>query len=635
MFDPQDKLRIEVYPQDNSLVLIPYRIGEDGQRTVQGLSHYAMYGWPGKVIGARRVQNHYIAPFSDETVRAIQEWSPESVEWQGEALRLTAVRRALSLHQREELASLISQYKDTGEIPAQAAAIPDPEGVQLKPFQKLGAYIVKESEFFGIWFEQGCGKTATMLAGMAESAKDRENKETPLKVLGLIPPNLLLNWERETGKFLTVPATVHSVPNGAPTRRMLSILEKGAESQSSGHDVFLTLISYDSVGSLINGLKFVPWDIIFVDESHGLKNMATNRAKTIVEELAYGFPNAKKFTLTGTPINNTLADLYGQFEFQSRGLSGHSDFTSFKDAYTNVVALGKGRKVEIAGKNANIGARLTQKIATNAFVVKKKDVLSELPDKMFSVRGVEMTDEQGRAYDTLRTQLVLQHETYEGKSLTVNHVLTQLLRLTQITSGFVSYDPEIDETGCPISDRQLEYFADNPKLAELVNIIEEMEPEEKAVVWVTHQPMYDRIIDNIFLSGNGVVEYTGRVPTADRQHAVDQFNNNPLVRFMVANPRSAGTGLNLLGYNVADPGDTNCAKHINFSLNWSWAGRAQSIDRSHRQGTRVPLEIIDLIVPHSIDSAILKVLEQKGRLADSVTSIDVKEVLQLLKGKLI
>lgn len=633
LLQPDEWLRVELNSEDE-LNLIPFVMGPEGKPIQKELGWYANYGWAQQIIGKSRIQNYWNCPLNDAAALALDEWPAERIQWQGDRVKLAVQARKLSLRVREKVAELIANYKKYNVIPAAADAIKSRPGITLNPFQKLGAYVIKNAPNWGIWFEQGCGKTPTLITGACECARDRADKTKPYKVLGIVPPNLLLNWCREIPRFSTCRGVVADLVGTVP-KRTIDMLE----AMNLGHrlqvDYVWCLISSDSVSGFVNALKYITWDFIYVDESHGIKDPKAKRTQAVTEEIGYGNPQARKYTLTGTPVNNSLGDLYQQLEFMEKGRSGFSSHTQFKESFSSTFKTRKG--IILEGKQSNIDKRLQEMIAKTAFIVKKKDVLKDLPEKMFSVRGIEMTAQQMSAYKMLRDQLILEANEelgMNGGSLMVNHILTKLLRLTQITAGFVSWDPETDEDGNPIGERVLEHFSPNNKIAEMLNVVSDMEDTEKAIIWCTLEPTYDRVKDALELAGHKVVEYTGRVTSRSaRQAAEDAFNLDPSVRFMVANPKSAGTGLNLLGYDKLNPSSsvTNCTKHINFSLNWSWAQRAQAMDRSHRQGTRAPLEIIDLIATNTIDQIMLEALEAKAAMAEELASIDVRKILDSLK----
>jgi len=254
---------------------------------------------------------------------------------------------------------------------------------------------------------------------------------------------------------------------------------------------------------------------------------------------------------------------------------------------------------------------------------------------MYDVIEVEMTPEQTEYYAKLQKQLALEIkadlEAAEAagrpKQLTVNNILTKLLRLAQITSGFITWDPHYDDDGNIVEDRQVDRLDPNPKIEELVEQLKYKGPNDKTIVWACWVQDIRSIAARLTLEGIKCVTYYGSTPDKEREAIERSFNEDPTVKVLIGNPAAGGTGLNLLGYDYwnEQPLTTNANHVIYYSQNWSMTARSQSEDRAHRRGTRRPVRYTDLTVPGTIDEEIRVRVLQKKKVALAIQ--DVRDIL--------
>jgi SNF2 family DNA or RNA helicase len=342
--------------------------------------------------------------------------------------------------------------------------------------------------------------------------------------------------------------------------------------------------------------------------------------------------------LTGTPISNTPLDLYALFEFLSEGGSGFQSWKAFKDFYGVFDQTGDGYAKLVGIQNLPF---MKERLTRTAFIVTKKEALPWLPDKVFDVMEAEMSTAQQDAYDSLARELAYsvedQLDRSGNKAITIQNVLTQLLRLAQITCGFIKWDAVIDEaTGEVLREARLEYFPECPKLETLVECLREKGPDEKTIVWSCFVPTIRQVSERLTAEGIRHVTYWGETTEEAREEAERQFNCEPECRVFLGNQGAGGTGLNLLGYppHEGDGVTTDCNHHIYYAVDWSFIKRDQSGSRNHRRGTRVQVRETDLVVPESIDEDIRVRVGEKKLLAMEVS--DVREILgTILAGLLV
>ena len=212
--------------------------------------------------------------------------------------------------------------------------------------------------------------------------------------------------------------------------------------------------------------------------------------------------------------------------------------------------------------------------------------------------------------------------------LVVRCILTKLLRLAQITSGFIVFNPVYDVNGDVESAGSIDRLDPNPKVERLVEILKEKGPNQKTIVWSCWVQDIKTIASRLELEGIDAVTYYGGTSDADRDIAVARFNNDPACKVFIGNPAAGGTGLNLRGYDPDKESSTNCDHVIYFSQNWSMVSRSQSEDRVHRRGTRVNVRITDLCIPGTIDEEIRTRVTDKRNVAYQMQ--DIRNILRIL-----
>ena len=220
---------------------------------------------------------------------------------------------------------------------------------------------------------------------------------------------------------------------------------------------------------------------------------------------------------------------------------------------------------------------------------------------MYTRREVELTDEQDQAYATMKSAALAQ---LKGKMATAPHVLTQLMRLHQITCGHLKND---DETITEIK---------NNRLKELLNLLEEV--EGKVIIWANY--IYD--IKNIVKAisdeygPESIVEYYGNISAEQRQKNIEKFQDpNSKARFFIGNPQTGGYGITLTAANTV----------IYYSNGYDLEKRLQSEDRAHRIGQNKSVTYIDLIAPKTVDEKIVKALRKKMNIANEIMDEDFRE----------
>ena len=337
--------------------------------------------------------------------------------------------------------------------------------------------------------------------------------------------------------------------------------------------------------------------LIAVDESTTIKTPKAARTRNIIS-----IANLAKYRriLTGSPITKSPLDLYTQCKFLNEHLLGFSSYYSFQNRYACMVDKWfGGRKVSVIKSYQRLD-ELSKSIEPFSYRVLKEDCL-DLPDKIYIRREIELTEEQLKMYQSMK---IVAMAALKGKVVKAPHVLTQLMRLHQITCGHV-----MTETG-EIVD------IENNRLKELINILEEV--ESKVIIWSHYTHDIRKISAELrkIYGEDSVVEYYGKTDSEIRQESIDRFQDpRSPVRFFVGNPQTGGYGITL----------TAASTVIYYSNGYDLEKRLQSEDRAHRIGQKKSVTYIDLIAEKTVDEKIVKALRKKINIASEVLGEDLKE----------
>jgi len=302
--------------------------------------------------------------------------------------------------------------------------------------------------------------------------------------------------------------------------------------------------------------------------------------------------------MTGSPVTKNPLDLYSQCEFLSPWLLNFASYYSFRNRYAEMKTIHiSGRSIQVVDKFKNLG-ELSEILKNFSYRVLKEDCL-DLPPKNWTKRHITLSPEQRKIYTQMK-ETALAH--LNGKQATTMTVLTQLMRLHQITCGHFTAD---DGSTQPIA---------NNRLNELINALDEL--EGKAIIWAHYQ--YDireiiRVIVEKYGPGS-VVDYYGLTPQDERQPNIKKFQDDPKCRFLVGTPSTGGYGITLTAANTV----------IYYSNGYDLEKRLQSEDRAHRIGQKKNVTYVDIIAEDTVDEKIVKALRTKINIASQVLGEELK-----------
>jgi len=337
--------------------------------------------------------------------------------------------------------------------------------------------------------------------------------------------------------------------------------------------------------------------LIAVDESTTIKTPTAKRTKAI---LALGKLAKYKRILTGSPVTKSPLDLYTQCGFLDEELLGFSSYYTFRNRYATMLDRNfGGRRVQIIGGYKRLD-ELAKILKPFSYRCLKEECL-DLPEKTYIEREVELTDEQKKTYSTMKAAALA---SLKGKMATAPHVLTQLMRLHQITCGHLKND---DDTITELKSN---------RISSLMELLEEV--NGKVIIWANYVYDIKQIVAAIGkkYGEDSIVQYYGAIPSEMRQKYIETFQDpESKARFFVGNPQTGGYGITLTAANTV----------VYYSNGYDLEKRLQSEDRAHRIGQKNLVTYVDLIAPKTVDEKIRKALRKKINIATEIMGEELRE----------
>tara|TARA_R110002012_G_scaffold111223_2_gene256077 strand:- start:299 stop:1729 length:1431 start_codon:yes stop_codon:yes gene_type:complete len=336
--------------------------------------------------------------------------------------------------------------------------------------------------------------------------------------------------------------------------------------------------------------------LVAIDESTTIKNPKAKRTKNITD-----LSHLAKYRriMTGSPVTKNPLDLYSQCEFLHPYLLDFTSYYAFRNRYAEMKTLHMhGRQIQIVSNFKNLG-ELSDTLKNFSYRVLKEDCL-DLPDKIYIKRNISLTTEQQKVYKSMKEKALA---ILNGKQVTSVSVLTQLMRLHQITCGhFVADDGSVQEVK-------------SNRLNELMDVLEEI--EGKAIIWAHYQHDIKKIIKSIEkVHGPGsVVDYYGLTAQEHRQPNIKKFQEDDKCRFLVGTPQTGGYGITLTQANTV----------VYYSNGYDLEKRLQSEDRAHRIGQKKSVTYVDIMAEETVDEKIVKALRKKINIASEVLGEDLRD----------
>ena len=470
---------------------------------------------------------------------------------------------------------------------------------KTKPYQhQLDALEASwDKENFAYFMEMGTGKSKVLL----DNAAVLYDKGLINGLLLIAPKGVYKNWyDSEIPTHLPdhIEKKVVLWKTSDKSKKQQQILNTMFETGTDFHILIMNVESFSKGDGIKFAQKFLMCHkaMIAIDESTTIKTPTSNRTKSILSlrELA-----KYRRILTGSPVTKSPLDLFSQCQFLDPWLLNHQSYYTFKARYavTKKIEV-QGRRVEIVVGYRNL-AELSEKIKPFSKRILKEDCL-DLPAKSFIKHTVELTKEQKKVYEQMKKEAIA---FLDGKMQSTATVMTQLMRLHQITCGhFTADDGTIKDLPCS-------------RLTELMSILENV--EGKAIIWSHYTHDVKRIINKIkeVYGDDSVVDYYGATDSDQRSINIKRFQTDDNCRFFVGTTHTGGYGITL----------TAGSTMIYFSNGYDLEKRQQSEARIDRIGQTKKMTYIDIMSQDTIDEHIVKALRNKVNIANKIMGEEYKE----------
>ncbi|MPM26408.1 hypothetical protein SDC9_72909 [bioreactor metagenome] len=459
----------------------------------------------------------------------------------------------------------------------------------LREYQKVGYNWFKTLEYLGfggiLGDEMGLGKTVQTIA-FVSSCKNT-------KTLIVTPTSLVYNWVEEFEKFS--PSCKVVAVSGSPEERELIIrnLEE--------FDVIIT--SYNLLKRDLNLYDRIEFYNVVIDEAQNIKNPHSQNAIAVKE-----IKGKNKFALTGTPIENSLMELWSIFDFIMPGYL--YDEKRFSVRYHKKLK----ESPEILDELRKL---------VNPFILRrrKSDVIKELPEKIEKTLRVNLSDEQKKIYNIYAKYAVelmekkVRDEEFQNSKI---EILSYITKLRQIC-----LDPKV---------LMNDYEGDSGKIEALVELLHKgIDEGHRILIFSQFTSVLKNIGSRISSEGITYSYLDGAVPLEKRMNMVKSFNQGENSVFLIS-LKAGGTGLNLTSADIV----------IHFDPWWNPAVEDQATDRAHRIGQENVVEVIKIIAKGTIEEKILQLQEEKKKLisellgdelsvGEGFSSLSEEEILELFK----
>ena len=466
------------------------------------------------------------------------------------------------------LGTLLKNLRQPGTMKKEK--VPSGLNADLRSYQQIGfqwlCYMSKLGFGSCLADDMGLGKTLQVIAFLTWLFK----KNKTANVLLIVPASLLGNWAKEIDKFS--PGLPYRILHG-----------KGSETHDAEYrakEIFLNITTYQMVLRM-ESLSERKVDCLILDEAQAIKNPGTKQTRAIKK-----IPAAQRIAMTGTPIENELANLWSLFDFLNKGLLGSSK--EFDDFAKSLSGHSEGYQ------------KLRNMISP--FILRRlksdKKIIADLPDKVEKIEYVSLSQKQIVLYRKQVSELEKELAMAKGMKRK-GMVLSTITKLKQI---------------CNHPDQflgQENYLAKESGKFELLKTLCETiyEKRERVLVFTQYKeiiPYLDRFLKGIF-GCDGLVIHGGVAPQK-RQTLVDEFNGEDYVPYMILSLKAGGTGLNLTSANHV----------IHFDRWWNPAVENQATDRAYRIGQNRSVIVHKFVDSGTIEEKIDAMINDKVELAENV-----------------
>lgn len=486
----------------------------------------------------------------------------------------------LAIEKADSFKSHLDKFQtvETTEFPVPAGMNAALRQYQIQGYQWLRT--LNQYGFSGILADDmGLGKTLQMITYLTSMPRHSLN-------LVVCPSSVLLNWEQEIRRFSPSLNVVTLTGSKSWRMRLLEDIE--------GVDILVT--SYDYLRRDLSALEELSFETVVLDEAQYIKNHNTQNSKSVKR-----LKSRQRFALTGTPIENSLAELWSIFDFLMPGYL--YSYSYFREYFEGPIIKEDDNAVSLQLK------RLVQPFILRRL---KRDVLQDLPEKTEMNMLIDFSDEERRLYYAnlaqvnLELQDVLQAD--QGNDVQILAMLTRLRRLC-----------------CEPRTIYENIKHPSSKMEAVIGFISSLKEDgKKVLLFSSFTSVLDLIAEELIQQGISYRMIDGRVDKQKRQERIQEFQEGDVDVFLIS-LRAGGTGINLTAAEVV----------IHFDPWWNISAQNQATDRAYRIGQQNNVLVYRFIMKGSIEEKIQRLQEKKKVLTDTFVEGSEGSIITMSKADIL
>eukprot|EP00178_Gracilaria_changii_P024636 TRINITY_DN743_c0_g3_i1.p1 TRINITY_DN743_c0_g3~~TRINITY_DN743_c0_g3_i1.p1 ORF type:complete len:1880 (+),score=256.54 TRINITY_DN743_c0_g3_i1:2357-7996(+) len=537
----------------------------------------------------------------------------------------------LMSREREEARSFLGQLLGTEPRSHYELPVSIGDDIKLRKYQQECldwlAFLNKYGLHGALCDDMGLGKTLMTLCIMTGDYVANKKNNCHLPALVVCPSTIVAHWVQEAERFFG--HVLHDVIHYAGLPKARARIRSRVEFRESA----LVVTSYDILGNDLRCFENVRWNYVVLDEGHVIKNVKTKAARAV-----RSLSSNHRLILTGTPIQNSVIELWAMFDFLMPGFLGNEK--SFKDMYAKPIMAAREGKGSEADQEKGMAATEALHRQVLPFVLRrlKDDVLAELPPKIMQDYYCHMTAIQLRLYEDFASEVSRSNELKsvpgqkELQRETKSHVFQALSYLRRLCSHpklvlspshpqYAAVQNALKSQGQSVDD-----IESSAKLVGLRNILHECGiglPDSsvrnsgghRVLIFAQLKQMLDIVEKDLFAVHMPYVTYMrldGSVEASKRQGIVTRFNADPTIDCLLLTTHVGGLGLNLTGADTV----------IFLEHDWNPTKDLQAMDRAHRMGQKRTVNVYRLITRGTLEEKIMSIQKFKTHIANTVVNRD-------------
>ncbi len=409
--------------------------------------------------------------------------------------------------------------------------------------------------------DMGLGKTLQIIALIMDSTVKKPS-------LIVCPKSLSYNWLAEFNKW----------DEDEEVKLIYGLASERSEilSNIKSNEKVIYITSYDSLKNDLDLYKKLNFEFIILDEAQSIKNHTTLKAQSVKQ-----LKSKHKFVLTGTPIENSIIDLWSIFDFLMPNYL--YNYNNFKHIYENEI---------VVNKNASVKDNLVKKITPFILRRTKAEVLKDLPEKIETIQYVTMNEDTKKYY--------------EAELLKLRDMVDDPTKKMQMLASFTRLRQLCVDPSLYIDD----YNGSSPKIELIMNLISDyISDNHKIIIFSQFTSAFDKL-ENLLKDAN--IDYfilTGKTSASNRVKMADIFNDaSSSQKVFLVSLKAGGTGLNLVGADIV----------IHLDPWWNVAAENQATDRAHRIGQKNVVNVIKIVCLDSIEQKVIELQNMKKEIIANI-----------------